>query len=48
MRSITYPKRRTRKEWKDTFAVGIEEIDAQHRGVLGMFNQLGDLEEDAG
>lgn len=43
MRYITSSNRRTRKEWKDSFSVGIEELDAQHRGLLDLSNAIGDL-----
>jgi hemerythrin len=43
MHSVTRSNRRTRKEWKDTFTVGIEELDVQHRGLLDLINEIGDL-----
>jgi hemerythrin len=43
MRYITRSNRRTRKEWKDSFTVGNQELDAQHRGLLDLINEIGDL-----
>jgi hemerythrin len=41
--SITRSNRRTRQEWKDSFSVDIEELDAQHRELLDLINKIGDL-----
>lgn len=43
MYTITRSNRRTRKEWDDSFSVGIEELDAQHRKLLDLINEIGDL-----
>jgi hemerythrin len=43
MHTITRSNRRTRKEWKDSFTVGNEELDAQHRRLLDLINEIGDL-----
>jgi hemerythrin len=32
-----------RGEWKDSFTVGNEELDAQHRKLLDLINEIGDL-----
>ncbi len=31
-----------RIEWRDEFSVGVEEIDAQHRQLIGLINELAD------
>jgi hemerythrin-like metal-binding protein len=43
MHSITGSNRRKTRQWNDTYTVGIEEIDAQHRGLLDLINEIGDL-----
>ena len=43
MLSSTRSNRRTRREWKDTYSVGIEALDDQHRLLLDLINKLGDL-----
>jgi hemerythrin len=43
MHFITRSNRRTRKQWKDSFTVGIDELDAQHRKLLELINEIGDL-----
>jgi|GEM_PF-883717 hemerythrin-like metal-binding protein len=43
MRSFTRSNRRIRKEWQDSFTVGIEELDVQHRTLLYLINETGDL-----
>jgi len=43
MHSITRSNRRMRGEWKDSFTVGNEELDAQHRKLLDLINEIGDL-----
>ncbi|SPF39780.1 putative Hemerythrin-like metal-binding protein [Syntrophobacter sp. SbD1] len=30
-------------EWKDSYNVGIKDLDAQHRGLLDLINRIGDL-----
>jgi hemerythrin len=30
-------------EWKDSYTVGMKDLDAQHRGLLELINQIGDL-----
>ena len=43
MRFVANSNRRIRREWKDSFSVGIEKIDSQHRGLLDLINEIGDL-----
>jgi hemerythrin-like metal-binding protein len=32
--------------WKDTFSVGNEEIDSQHKGMFGLLNNLHELVQE--
>ncbi len=48
MQSITRSSQRTKKEWKDSFSVGIHKLDAQHRGLLELINKIGDLADARG
>ncbi|MFZ0931029.1 MAG: bacteriohemerythrin [Syntrophobacteraceae bacterium] len=48
MHSVIGSKRRTKKEWKDSFKVGICELDVQHRGLLDLINKIGDLADGHG
>jgi len=48
MHSVIGSKRRTKKEWKDSFTVGICELDVQHRGLLDLINKIGDLADGHG
>lgn len=43
MHSITRSNRRTRKELKESFRVGIQELVAQHRKLLDLINKMDDL-----
>lgn len=38
-------KYKRRIEWKDSYSVGIEELDSQHRKLLELINQIGALAE---
>ena len=48
MHTIILSNRRTKKEWKDRFSVGIPELDAQHRGLLDLINKIGELADARG
>jgi hemerythrin-like metal-binding protein len=48
MHTIILSNRRTKKEWKDRFSVGIAELDAQHRGLLDLINKIGELADTRG
>lgn len=37
-----------RIEWRDEFSVGVEEIDAQHRELIGLLNELADAKGAGG
>jgi len=39
MQSVVRTNRRARKEWKDSYTVGVEELDAQHRGASRLDQQ---------
>lgn len=43
MHAIARSNRRTKKEWKDSFSVGVHKLDLQHRGLLDLINKIGDL-----
>ena len=45
MHSIMSSDLKTKIEWKDIFSVGVDELDTQHRGLLDLINELGDLAE---
>ncbi len=40
-------KHKSRIEWRDSYSVGIEELDSQHRKLLELINEISDA-EDAG